>query len=99
MAALDRESIIETLESCEGDLKDFGVVRIGLFGSFLNGEFDESSDLDFLVKFEENSFDNYMKLKLFLEDLFDRDVDLVIESDVRPELEYVVEEAEYVSTA
>jgi predicted nucleotidyltransferase len=99
MAALDRENIIETLESYEGDLKDFGVVRIGLFGSFLSGEFDESSDLDFLVKFEENSFDNYMKLKLFLEDLFDRDVDLVIESDVRPELEYVVEEAEYVSTA
>ena len=55
--------------------------------------------MDFLVEFEDNNFDDYMGLKLFLEDLFGRDVDLVIESDVRSELEYVREEAKYVSTA
>lgn len=99
MNELNRESVVESLKEHKEDLEDFQVVRIGLFGSFLENEHDSSSDLDFLVEFEENTFDNYMKLKLFLEDLFDRDVDLVIESDVRSELEYVREEAEYVSTA
>lgn len=99
MNELNRENVIESLERHKNDLKDFQVVRIGLFGSFLKDEHSSSSDLDFLVEFEENTFDNYMKLKLFLEDLFDRDVDLVIESDVRSELEYVRGEAEYVSTA
>jgi predicted nucleotidyltransferase len=51
------------------------------------------------VVFEENSFDDYMGLKFFLEDLFDRDVDLVIESDIRSELDHVKREAEYVSPA
>lgn len=99
MSSLDREEILESLEESGEELKDFGVVRIGLFGSFLRDEHDGSSDLDFLVEFEENTFDDYMKLKFFLEDLFGRDVDLVIESDVRPELSHVREEAVYVSTA
>lgn len=99
MDELNRENVIESLEEHKEDLDGFQVVRIGLFGSFLKDEHDSSSDLDFLVTFEENTFDNYMKLKLFLEDLFDRDVDLVIESDVRSELEHVREEADYVSTA
>ena len=40
-----------------------------------------------------------MGLKLFLEDLFDRSVDLVIESDVREELDHVKRDAEYVTPA
>jgi predicted nucleotidyltransferase len=87
--SLDRDRVLESPEEHIDDLKSFGVIRIGLFGSFLDGDHDESSDLDFLVEFEENSFDDYMGLKFFFEDLFDRDVDLVRESDVRPELEYV----------
>jgi len=96
---MDKEDVFNTLENHFGDLKGFNVKKIGLFGSFVNGEADQESDLDFLVVFEENCFDDYMGLKLFLEDLFDRNVDLVIESDVREELEYVKKEAEYVTPA
>ena len=96
---LDKAEVLKSLEEHRGELKGFGVERIGLFGSFVNGDADGSSDLDFLVSFEENTFDDYMGLKLFLEDLFDRDVDLVIESDVREELEHVKRDAEYVATA
>jgi predicted nucleotidyltransferase len=58
------------------------VARLELFGSGARGDFDVShSDLDFFVKFEDlgwrGSFRRYMGLKLDLEALFGRNVDLV----------------------
>lgn len=99
MEGLDREKILEALKENREELDRFDVERIGLFGSYVRGEQDGSSDIDFIVKFEENSFDNYMGLKLFLEDFFDRSVDLAIESDLRSELSHVKEEAEYIPAA
>ena len=99
MEALDKESVLRMLQENTEKLEGFGVQRIGLFGSFLSGEADSESDLDFLVSFRDNNFDDYMGLKLFLEDLFERDVDLVIESDIREELEDVKRDAEYVTPA
>lgn len=70
----------------------FGVKRIGIFGSFARGEEKEDSDLDVLVVFEEGqkTFDNYMDLKFYLEDLFGREVDLVTEKALRPQLEDII---------
>ncbi|MFB6192701.1 MAG: nucleotidyltransferase family protein [Candidatus Nanohaloarchaea archaeon] len=96
---LSKERILEELEANQEKLKQLEVERIGLFGSFIHGAETEESDVDFIVELEENSFDNYMGLKLFLEDLFDREVDLVIASDLRNELNHVKEEAEYVPAA
>ena len=45
-----------------------------------------SSDLDFLVEFDKQSFDAYMDLKAFLEELFGRPVDLVIADALKPRL-------------
>jgi predicted nucleotidyltransferase len=42
--------------------------------------------LDFVVEFHEKSFDHYMGLKELLEDLFQRPVDLVIKSSIKPQL-------------
>jgi hypothetical protein len=51
------------------------------------------SDLDFLVEFEQPTFDNYMNLAFSLEKLFGRHVDLVtsdgLSNHVRP---YIVKE-------
>ena len=68
--------------------KRFGVKRIGLFGSFARGDATEKSDIDILVEFErgKKTFDNYMELKFYLEELFERDVDLVIASSIKPRL-------------
>ncbi len=48
----------------------------------------EDSDIGILVTFAAGSisFDHYMDLKLFLENLFQRKVDLVIEEDIRQQL-------------
>lgn len=80
---------IEILKKHENTIKDkYHVRRIGVFGSFARGEEKESSDIDILVEFERGSktFDNYMDLKFFLEDLFNRKVDLVTVEALRPQL-------------
>ena len=57
----------------------YGVKRIGIFGSFARGEAKRSSDVDVLVEFEQGqaTFDNFMRLVYDLEDLFKRKVDLL----------------------
>ena len=44
------------------------------------------NDLDFVVQWKIKSFDAYMDLKFFLEDLFDCPVDLVLEHTIKPRL-------------
>ncbi|AKB76423.1 putative nucleotidyltransferase [Methanosarcina lacustris Z-7289] len=70
----------------------FGVRRIGIFGSFARGEEREDSDLDVLVVFEEGqkTFDNYMDLKFYLEDFFGREVDIVTERALKPQLKDII---------
>ncbi|MFH1510740.1 MAG: nucleotidyltransferase family protein [Candidatus Woesearchaeota archaeon] len=87
--------IMSEIEKNLETIKKYGVKRIGLFGSFVKKKDDGQSDLDFLVEFDDNTFDNYMDLKFFLEDLFGRKVDLVIEDNVKPALQYIKEEALY----
>ena len=54
------------------------------------------SDIDLLVEFEKLSFDNYMGLRIFLEDLFEEEIDLEISNSVKPRLRPRIErEVEY----
>jgi predicted nucleotidyltransferase len=70
--------VIEILRSYEPEIrKIFCVKRIDIFGSFARGEQKDTSDVDILVEFEKPTFDNFMNLAFFLEDLFQRKVDLV----------------------
>lgn len=80
---------IEILKRQEGAIKKkYGVKKIGVFGSFARGEGKEGSDIDVLVEFKKGSktFDNYMDLKFFLEDLFHKKIDLVTVEALRPQL-------------
>lgn len=62
----------------------FGVKRIGVFGSFAKGDAGGDSDIDILVEFDEVTFDHYMELLFYLEDLFGRKVDLVTTEGLSP---------------
>jgi hypothetical protein len=63
--------------------KKFGVRKIGIFGSAARGEAGPASDIDVLVELEDLTFDRYMDLKFFLEDLFGRPCDLVLEDSLK----------------
>ena len=73
----------------EGEIRErFHVRRIGVFGSHARGEARAGSDVDVLVEFEPGhlTFDNFAELKFHLEYLFRREVDLVTEDALRPEM-------------
>ena len=79
MPANTKEDVFAVLLDSNVLLKDLGVKRCGLFGSFVRGEQGPESDVDILVEFEEGrkSFDNFMRLAFFLEEALGRRVDLV----------------------
>jgi len=81
-----KEEILTLLGANEAKIKSFGVRSLSLFGSSARGEDTPESDLDFVVEFEKKTFDSYMDLKLFLEELFDRPVDLVLAEGIKPRL-------------
>ena len=87
-----KEEILRILEDNQAAIKRYGVRRLGLFGSYARGDGGEASDLDFVVEFDRKSFDAYMDLKTFLENLFGTRVDLVLESAVKPRLRRVISE-------
>ena len=66
----------------------FKVKQIGIFGSYVKGKPKKRSDIDILIEFEqgEETFDNYMELKFFLEELFNAKIDLVMRNVLREEI-------------
>lgn len=86
-------NVLEILKKHEADIRrKYRVKKIGVFGSFARGEGKEGSDIDVLIEFEDGhkTFDNYMDLKYFLEDLFSRKVDLVTMKALKPQLKDII---------
>jgi predicted nucleotidyltransferase len=81
-----KDQILSRLQQEREFLHRSGVSRIGLFGSAARGEDREDSDLDFLIEMENSTFDAYMDVKFRLEDLFQRQVDLVLSHGIKPRL-------------
>jgi len=81
-----RSSILKTLADHGEEVRRFGVRSLGLFGSAARGQATATSDLDFLVELESPTFDAYMGLMEFLENLFERPVDLVLANTLKPRL-------------
>src|SRR5665647_857379 len=71
------DHFIRQLRQAMPEIKSrFGVRTLGLFGSAARGEVGPASDVGVLVEFEEPTFDRYMDLKFYLEDIFGRPCDL-----------------------
>ena len=69
--------IIQKLQSHRRQIKRFGVTQLGLFGSAARGDMRKNSDVDIVVKFDKTTYKRYLNLKAFLENILDRDVDLL----------------------
>ena len=87
----DRDDVLTLFTANTDTRRRLGVRRLGLFGSCARGEATASSDLDFVVDFAEKSFDAYMDLKTFLEDLFACRVDLVLTDTIKPRLRPIIQ--------
>jgi len=89
---MSRTEILKAISKNESTLRAFQVKRLLLFGSAAREELRAASDLDFLVEFIDlATFDNFMGLKLYLEELLGCSVDLVTQKALRSALRPAVE--------
>lgn len=90
---MDRAAILERLKAEAPALREkYAVKSLAVFGSMARGDNHEGSDVDILVEFHgPATFDNFMGLKLDLEELFGRRVDLLTPKCLSPAMETEIE--------
>ena len=97
-----KQDVLDALRQNRFRLRALGVSRIGLFGSFVRDEQRPESDIDLLVEFEPNkkSFDVFMELSFFLEDLLQHHIELVTRESLSPYIgPHILKEVEYAALA
>jgi uncharacterized protein len=95
---LDR--IIQSLKAILPELRDrYGVISLGVFGSYVRGEQTPSSDLDLLVEFDPAvrfGLLTYCELESLLSDRLAVKVDLVMKKALKPRIgERILQEVVY----
>jgi hypothetical protein len=67
-----KESILQLLKSNKAEFLKFGILTVGLFGSYIRNEQNDKSDIDLLIDFEpdKENFDNFMGVYDLLEIIF-----------------------------
>jgi predicted nucleotidyltransferase len=79
--------LIDKLHQHRDKIRSLGVMKMGLFGSFLKDEsIKSSSDIDFLIDFvpAKKTYDNFFDLYFFLEELTGRKIELVTRESLSP---------------
>lgn len=98
----NRDELILLLNQNKEAILAFGVKRMGVFGSFSRNDVNQNSDVDFVVEFVEGqkSYDNFIGLAYFLEDLLGRKIELVTPQSLSPYIgPRIMKEVEYVVAA
>jgi len=85
---LEREEILSFLKEKKSELfSDYQLTKIGLFGSFANGNQTENSDIDLIVEFQpniKNLTQKKSKIKDLVRNRFNKEVDLCREKYIKP---------------
>lgn len=82
---MDLQSVSALLKRHQTDLYQRGVKSLAVFGSLARGEATPASDIDVLVEFARPvGLFEFIRLKLYLEELIGREVDLVTPDALRP---------------
>ena len=77
---MNRQQIISSLKENKQMLSEkFGVEEIGLFGSYARNEQSENSDIDVLIKLRTPELKSLIGVFDFLENEFQKKIDLVTE--------------------
>ena len=94
---LTADTILRFLRHHRDTLRQMGVKRIGLFGSYVRNEQSESSDIDLLFSMDPFTWVGWMDVWNFIEDGLGTTIDLVPEKDLREEIRpQVLSEVRYV---
>lgn len=95
---LTRTDILSKLTELKPILhKDFSVNKIGLFGSYSDNSFTEESDIDILVELEKPIGWKFFSLELYLEQIFNKKIDLVTQNALKEQIkENILEQVNFV---
>jgi len=86
---LSKDQILAYLRSHKQEFyEQYGVERMGLFGSIVRDELHEDSDIDLAIEMvaSQKNLHNFLAFKRQLEQAFQRPVDLGFESALKPEV-------------
>jgi len=96
---MGKREIIDIMRRSKPEMESrYGVVRVGLFGSYVKGRQSKRSDVDILVAFSHDiDLFDFLDLKEYLQDRLKTKVDLVMESALKPGIgKRILAEVEYV---
>ncbi len=97
---LKLEEIKSILKAEKKELASLGIKDIGIFGSYIRGDAEETSDIDILVDVSPDSdltLFSLIDIEIKLSEKLNRKVDLVIKSDLKPNIgKRILREVEYV---
>lgn len=100
---ITKKQIEERIISNATLIRQHGISKIGLFGSYARQQQTEDSDIDILIDFEGNqeTFDNFMAICNLLEQLFsEHKVEVVTTGGLSPYIgPYILKNVEYVQIA
>lgn len=99
---LNKDSILQTLAAHKLQLAAFGVNQIGLFGSYVRHEANENSGIDLLVDIrkDKKTFNNFLSLNYYLEELFGKKVELITNQSLSPFIgPHILKTVEYAAIA
>jgi uncharacterized protein len=82
---MNLKTVSKLLKLNQANLYEHGVKSLSVFGSMARGEATPESDIDMLVEFDHLvGLFEFIRLKLYLEDLTGRRIDLVTPDAIRP---------------
>jgi len=82
-----KDYIVTTIRTNKSEFSRYGILDIGLFGSYVRDEQSAKSDIDILIDFEPEmeNYDNYMAVYDLFEKLFKNEkVEIVTKNGLSP---------------
>lgn len=100
---LTKSKIQDLIKQNASRFTEYGINKVGLFGSYARQEQSDDSDIDILIDFEEGkeTFDNFMAACMLLENLFKKHkVEVVTAKGLSPYIgPHILNSVEYVQIA
>lgn len=99
MKIQNKKELRRLLEKNKDTIQDFGVEKVGVFGSFVQNKQKEESDVDLLIEFkkEKKTYRNFINFAQYIEKLLERKVEILTPESLSPYIApHIKREVEYV---
>lgn len=94
---MNKERIISLLSENKETIRSFGVLGIGLFGSYSRDEQTEESDIDLIVDFiqDQKTYRNFIQLAYYLEGILGKKTEVLTRNSLNARMKKQIEAKEF----